>query len=282
MLDVSFGLCRAKKRRGEKETNCKPREKESLPIMEGGIMEGGVSKKNDGLVKFDLVARYKEMFISKLLLLLLATTIVEGFTLLSAPIKFRDNAGLRCEQKVGCRPRFSKMIKSTKYCMNQNKGNEYEALKDVQVLRVSDGKPMSLSDVILESSIRGRCLMPLTTHYGDLSSFEMCQKLRFVLPDLKEKGFDLFSNHHISSLMMNYTEYISSNSWCHPLQHVHPESLHFMDSGISVRVVGIGSLESARLFAEQVYFPPSEHINVGEQVSPGWGASERAKGEKGP
>jgi hypothetical protein len=65
---------------------------------------------------------------------------------------------------------------------------EFEKLKNVKVFKVSTGEPKLVSEVIAEFATRGRCLMPLATHYGDLSSFELCQNLNFNLADLQAKG----------------------------------------------------------------------------------------------
>ena len=72
--------------------------------------------------------------------------------------------------------------------MSLAKANKFDALKDVKVFKVSSGEPKLLSEVIAKYSARGRCLMPLTTQYGDLSSFELSQKIRHNLPSLQEQG----------------------------------------------------------------------------------------------
>ena len=66
--------------------------------------------------------------------------------------------------------------------------SEFNSLKDVKIFKVSTGEPRLFSDLVAELATRGRCLMPLTTHYGDLSSFELCQKLNHNLADIQSKG----------------------------------------------------------------------------------------------
>ena len=83
------------------------------------------------------------------------------------------------------------------YASSVQSTSEFEALKDITVFKVSTGEPKPMSEIISEYSTRGRCIMPLATHYGDLSSFELCQKLNFNLPELKSKGIFLKRSLHL-------------------------------------------------------------------------------------
>ncbi len=117
---------------------------------------------------------------------------IDAFVLSGLCNNFRSY-NVRCSASKGNKE-FSVAASRFQVAMSLAKANEFEALKDVKVFKVSNGEPKLLSEVIAEYSARGRCLMPLTTHYGDLSSFELCQKIRHNLPSLQEKGGPIISS----------------------------------------------------------------------------------------
>ena len=126
------------------------------------------------------------------LALLARLACIDGFLLSGFCNNFR-NCNVRCSSSKGNKEISTVASRFSQVAMSLAKANEFEALKDVKVFKVSNGEPKLLSEVIAEYSARGRCLMPLTTHYGDLSSFELCQKIRYNLPSLQEKGGPIIS-----------------------------------------------------------------------------------------
>jgi hypothetical protein len=118
---------------------------------------------------------------------------VDGFVISRMCTNVR-NCNVRCPSSRGNREMVA--LRSSRVAMSLANANEFEALKDVKVFKVSNGEPKLLSEVIAEYSARGRCIMPLTTHYGDLSSFELCQKIRHNLPSLQEKGGTVIAMIH--------------------------------------------------------------------------------------
>ena len=64
-------------------------------------------------------------------------------------------------------------------------GTDYDILKDVRVRSVSSDEERP----VVRGS--GRQLVLLLTHWGDLSSWEYAQQVRYSLPALKDKGVEV-------------------------------------------------------------------------------------------